>query len=361
MTAEMDLVPPVVALHPVRIDRATRAYSTRRVPAGMMRCLRDDLAPAAGDLVLARVESVGQHKRLHTVDGGRKTLFPGDLVVVAYAHRYAPNQFEAHVPRDLSVCDLAAGGGIAARVVSRHARMRTPTRLHPLGLVASEADGVPLNVAGFALEPPVVRAPLSIPVMAVVGTSMDAGKTTTAAHLVRGLSNQGQRVGYAKVTGTAAAGDPGLLRDAGAHAVLDFTDVGYASTYRLPNRAIESVFEDLLLHLAATGVDSIVIEVADGLLQRETQALLESAAFGRRVQGIVFTAADSLGAAGGIQWLKERRLPVVAMSGRLMTAPLQVREAAAATRLPLYDLEHLLDPATASKLMACRAGCGAAA
>jgi hypothetical protein len=337
---------------PALLDGATRAYSTRRVPPQEMRCLRSDLAPAAGDVVLARVETLGHHKRLHTVSGGRKNLFVGDHVILAYADRYAPNQFEAHVPRDLRDCDLAAGGGIAARVVSQHGRIRgSATRLHPIGLVASEPEAPPLNVGSFALEPASDAGEIRVPVVAVVGTSMDAGKTTTAAHLVRGLHKAGARVGYAKVTGTAAAGDPCLLRDAGASVVLDFTDAGHASTYRLPPRTIVAVFEELLLHLAAAGVDTIVVEVADGLLQRETEVLLESAAFRRRVDGVVFTAADSLGAVGGVRWLGDRDIQVVAVSGRLTRSPLQIRETVAGTRLPVHACEDLLDAATASKLV----------
>lgn len=345
-------LPGIADLVPARIDSAIRAYSTRRVPQEAMACVRTDLAPSAGDLVLARVESIGQHKRLHTVDGGRKNLFVGDHVVVAYGHRYAPNQYEATVPGDLSDCDLAAGGGIAGRVTARHQKMRGPTRLHPIGLVASDPDGPPLNLGGFCLAPPTLRGPIDVPVVAIVGTSMDAGKTTTSAHLVRGLRKHGDRVGYAKVTGTAAAGDPGLLRDAGASVVLDFTDVGFASTYRLPPATVAAIFEELVLHLAASRCDSIVIEVADGLLQRETEALLESRTFRSRVDGLIFTAADSLGALGGCNWLRDRKLPVTALSGRLVTSPLQVREAIAATQLPVYDTDQLLDPATASKLMA---------
>jgi hypothetical protein len=153
------------------------------------------------------------------------------------------------------------------------------------------------------------------------------------------------------VTGTAAAGDPGLLRDAGASVVLDFTDAGHVSTYRLPIGSVVAIFEELLLHLVAAGVDSIVIEVADGLLQRETEALLQSPAFRSGVDGVIFTAADSLGAVGGVQWLRDRDLPVTALSGRLTSSPLQIRETAEATHLPVHGREELLDPATAFKLL----------
>jgi hypothetical protein len=351
LTMDCELLVPFSDDHPAPIAEATRAYSVRRVPVEAMSGIRTDLAPSAGDLVLARVETIGQHKRLHTVDGGRKNLFVGDLVIVAYGDRYAPNQYEARVPRDLRDCDLAAGGGIASRVHARHDKMRAATRLHPLGLIATDPEGPPVNLSEFALEPRLSPAPRRVPVMAVVGSSMDSGKTTTAAHLVRGLRHCGERVGYAKVTGTAAAGDPGLVRDAGADIVLDFTDVGYASTYRLPSSTVAAIFLELVDHLTAASVDSIVIEVADGLLQQETEALLRSRAFRARVDGLIFTAADSLGAAGGVQWLRDRKLPVVGLSGKLLVSPLQVREAMAATRLPVYALADLLDPSTASKLL----------
>ena len=45
------------------------------------------------------------------------------------------------------------------------------------------------------------------PVLIVAGTAMNAGKTTAAARLIKGLQRAGLRVGAAKVTGTGAGGD----------------------------------------------------------------------------------------------------------------------------------------------------------
>ena len=61
---------------------------------------------------------------------------------------------------------------------------------------------------------------------------MNSGKTTTAAHLIKGLVQAGLKVGAAKLTGTGAVGDIWLMQDAGANLVLDFTDTGFPSTYR---------------------------------------------------------------------------------------------------------------------------------
>lgn len=334
------------------IQEATQAYSTRRVPFEAMTHVLSDCSPATGDLVLARIESIGYHKRLHRPNGSKRNLFVGDLVIVAYADRYAPNQFEAIIPPDLGECHLAAAGGIASKVISKHNRIRsTPTILRPLGLLASGPEAPPLNVAGWALNPPTEKGASDIPVLAIVGTSMDSGKTTTAAYLARGLRNLGLRVGYAKATGTAAAGDPSLMIDAGANPVLDFTDAGFASTYRLPARTVEAIFRDLVGHLREVPVDAILIEVADGLFQSETATLLESDSFRSLVDGIIFAAPESMGAVAGCNWLRQRNLPLRALAGVMASAPLQVREVKEQTGFTAYGLSDLLDPPTAAKLI----------
>jgi hypothetical protein len=180
---------------------------------------------------------------------------------------------------------------------------------------------------------------------------MDSGKTTTAAFLARGLSEAGLRVGYAKVTGTAAAGDTSLVADAGAHPVLDFTDMGYASTYRISAAAVECVFTDLVAHLQRSDVEAIILEIADGLFQPETAALISRDAFKRLVDGVLFASQDAMGAAAGVSRLRDEGHRVLALAGRMEIAPLQVREASAVTRLPFLRRSDLADPSSAVKLL----------
>src|SRR5262245_11278275 len=103
-----------------RLLSAAQAFSTRRVPRDAMVSLLRDLRPRVGDVVLARIEAIGQHMRLHLPDGRRRALFVGDEVILAYADRYAPSQFEAAVPSRLCPCHLVASGGIAAVVTERN-------------------------------------------------------------------------------------------------------------------------------------------------------------------------------------------------------------------------------------------------
>ena len=82
-----------------------------------------------------------------------------------------------------------------------------------------------MNLRDFGLEPVELRDDYRPTTIAVVGTSMDSGKTQTAVYLCRGLIAAGLRVGYAKVTGNTVGAkstsvivpvehapvDPGLL------------------------------------------------------------------------------------------------------------------------------------------------------
>jgi len=328
-------------LGPGRLERANRAYTTRHVDVGAARALLTEAAPRVGDLVLASVDLIGQHTRIEQRDGRRATLFPGDEVVVAYGDRYAPDQFEGTIPADLGPCELVAAGGVASKVQAAHGKMSDATTLTPVGLLVDEA-GLRLNLRHGVLPPGPKGMPRNRPVtVAVVGASMNAGKTATAAHLARGLRQAGVRVGAAKVTGTGVGGDVWLLLDAGAFPVYDFTFAGLPSTYRVGVEEVLRVFTELTDRLAGDGCEAIVIEVADGVYQQETAALLRSALFADRVDALLFAASDALGARAGSDWLQRHGMTPVALSGVLSSSPLATREAEAATGLQVWGLERL--------------------
>lgn len=345
------VVPLMTRLEEGRVGAAKVSYTARRVPLGRaVGLLGGALAPRSGDVLLARVTRVRQHTRLELTGGRRAHLHVGDEIVVCYGNRYAPDQFEAVVPSDLEPCHLVAAGGIAGRCLTRSSAIKPATEILPLGLLV-DAAGRRLNLADWALPRAVLGAtkPLTL---AVVGTTMNAGKTTCAGHLVRGLAASGLRVGAAKLTGTGAGGDRWFLQDAGAQPVLDFTDAGVASTYRLSPSRVEEIASSLLGHLAREGVDAAVLEIADGLLQSETARLLESPGFVQHVDGIIFASGDAMGAAAGVLWLRERALPVLAISGALTQSPLAVREAETATNLPVLDMAALDEAEITARLAA---------
>lgn len=265
------------------------AYTTRRVDLGRAVGLLTSAgtAPAIGDVVIARVTALGQHKRLELHTGRRARLYEGDTVGVVYGGRYAPDQFLAEIPTDLSACDLVAAGGLASRVQQAHADMADATTIAPLGIL-TDAQGARINLADSALKAITPLSSHRAPTIAVVGSSMNAGKTTTMASLVRGFKAAGLRVGAAKVTGTGAGGDIWQLTDAGADHVYDFTHAGAPSTFGLGPAQVRGIFETLTTALAGDGTDVNLIEVADGVFHAETAALLTDPAFAERVDGVVF-------------------------------------------------------------------------
>jgi hypothetical protein len=336
----------VQALDERQRDCAKPSFAVRHVPAGSMRTVISGMVrPRPGDVLLARIARLGQHRRIEQPNGRRATLHVGDEVLVAYGDRYAPDQYEAHVPDDLGKTQLVASGGVAAAAVSRSRDVRNATDLLPIGLVGDE-QGRPLNIADFALKP--VRPHRERPrTVAVIGTSMNAGKTTTIHFLVHGLSRVGVRAGVTKVTGTGSGNDYWVMLDAGAHRMLDFTDAGLASTYRQPMPRVETVFVQLLDHLTASGTDINFVEIADGIYQRETSRLIESEVFRSRVDAVLFAAPDAMGAAAGVAHLRRLGLNVVAVSGKITRSPLAMREAESAIGLPILGVAELADATTA--------------
>ncbi|MCR3722281.1 MULTISPECIES: DUF1611 domain-containing protein [Prauserella salsuginis group] len=356
-----EAAPSPTRLSPDRLRRAKKAYTTRFVAAGIDASpegygLLDgpDVTPQPGEVVLARVEAIGMHKRLESPVGRRQTLFPGDEILVAYGHRYAPDQFEAVVPGDLGPAHLVAAGGIAALATDKHRDIEDATAIRPLGLLADAHGVVALRRhASRALLPDTtVPARTAGPaVIGVVGTSMNSGKSTTAGSLIRGLARSGLRVAAGKVTGTGAGGDPHGFVDAGASEVLDFTDFGFPTTFRLAHDEVRAVLLSLVTHLSDPGTDVVVLELADGLYQEETARLLADPLFARVVDRVVFAADGAAGAAGGVALLAERGVPVGAVSGVLTSAPLAMREARSVLDVPVIDTLSLAEPDVATALL----------
>lgn len=331
-----------------RLADAKRAFTTRNVDlAQATRLIRSGLTPRAGDVVLARVTSLGQHRRIENLHGRRGALYLGDEIIVAFGNRYAPDQFEAYVPETLGPCHLVAGGGVAAIATCRHAAIKAPTGIEVIGALAN-ADGHCINLADHAIANQASKRPPLV--IAVVGSSMNAGKTTTVAGIVHGLGKAGFRVGAAKVTGTGSGGDLWSMHDAGATLAVDFTDAGHASTFGVPEDELGRITQSLLARLEAADVDIAVVEIADGLLQQETAMLVEIGHAKGWFDGFVFAAADAMGAAFGCDWLAQRKIKPLAISGLVSASPLAAREAEGATGLPVAKLSELRDPVEIARI-----------
>lgn len=343
-------------------ERIHTCYSTRFVGAALDAereafhlVAGREVVPQVGDVVVARVTRIRSHKQIETSFSRKANLFEDALVLLAYGHRYAADFFLAHVPDSLTPCHLVAAGGVAGVVTEVHGAVDSPTEIEPLGLLATE-QGV-VNVRDHA---PYRNTPDALPraerprVIAVLGTSMNAGKSTVVACLVNGLSKAGHSVGAGKITGTGAGNDPMHYRDAGADAVLDFTDFGYATTFRTAFEEIRALTVNMINALGARGADTVIVEIADGIYQRETAMLLRDPLFRSLVDTVVFAAVDALGAKAGVAELLDAHLPVAAASGIMTRSPLatlEAREVLAPYGVPVVDSYGFTAPAAAAAVL----------
>jgi hypothetical protein len=333
-------------------ETARRAYAVRRIDPAAFAGLATGagVTPRPGDVLLARVERVGDPDHLDLATGRTGALFEGDEIVVAYGEDLSHERFEAYVPSRLVPCHLVASGGVAALIATAHDHAGTPTVLTPIGLV-TDGEGAVLNLSDFALAPCGPLGPLP-PVIACVGTALRAGATRAVSRLVRGLERAGSRVGVARVTGAASGAERWLLRDAGAEVVADCTDAGHASTAALDvetlNRAAATLVANLRRHL----LDVIVLDFAHPLTAPDTQALLRSRAVAELADGALIAADESSAAAGAARMVEVAGIPVIAFSGTLARSPLAVRDATRATGLPCLRFEELAQARRAESLFA---------
>lgn len=305
----------------------------------------DELPPRKGDVIVAEVLEIGRHSRVETIDGLRSQLFPGDLIGVVYGDRYATRQWRGMVPSAFGPCHMLSVGGVCGEVIDSTDTMSDPTIINPLGYL-SDGDGTRANLQDYALEQQLTLGSAPYRIL-VVGSNMDSGKTTSAYSLVHGLMNAGQRVCAAKLTGTAASKDVRSMRDAGAVAVLDFSDAGHASTAGISREQLVDIFKVIDSNLGQHHPDYVVYEIADGLVQRETQMLIDILAANNLIDATIYACTDTLSVGAGVQRLRDVGVPVVAVSGMVACSPLAAQEAQQYCDLPILTKDQLRDASIA--------------
>lgn len=319
-----------------RLFNAKLGYTSRNLPIESVTTLLhgDGITPTPGDMVLARVTAIGQQHELELAHGRPSALSIGDEMILCFGHSARP--FEAYVPDDLQSCHLAAPAGIAAVAKSRLASAAdTLTAIQPIGLLA-DCNQRCINLKNIALPKLVSLFPHPF-TLAIVGSSMKAGRAAATASLIRSLTQAGYQVGAAKVTGTGSGRNTWLFMDAGAKFALDFTHAGFPSTHQILPEQFDFILETLVTHLSVARMNAIVLEISDDLLDQETTTVLNSKIFAKIVDGIVFAARDALNAIAGAEILKCQGLPIMAISGRLTESPSMIDETACATGLPVLD------------------------
>lgn len=307
-----------------------------------------------GALVLVRVVTLGKHRDLEAQDGRKVTIFAGDVFVGVLGDRYATDQFEGVGRVKGALGHIIGIGGVVGEVVSMNNKMVAPTVIEYLGRLA-DADGQPLHMSRFQALPSQPLAQRAATTILSLGGAMNSGKTTTAAQMIRSLTVAGHRVAAAKVTGTACLKDPNLLYDAGAVAVLDFTHAGWPSTANLSLEQLLSIAGRIRAALQAYDPEFVILEIADGILQRETAMMLANDAFRASIDGVTFAGPDPLSCDAGVRRLRELGYPILATAGIVANGALGIAEVEAACGVRCLPGETILSGGMVSLLRSVRA------
>ena len=311
--------------------------------------------PKAGDVAIFKVMEIGWSNAIQDFEGRNCFIFEGDQVLLTFGNRYASNQFEAYVPDGYQEeYDLVSKGGIAANVASMYFELEDigATKLKLIGY-ATDGKNVINSIYHHRKEEqfePFTQN--NFKTILALGSSMDSGKTTTAAFLCRGLKKAGHKVAYIKLTGTVYNKDRMLCYDCGADYVSDFSEFGYPSTYLCSIDEILNIYAGLLKDVAAQNPDYLVIEIADGLYQGETNELINHLPFTDAIDHVILSCSDSLAVHTGVGILS----PIFgeklfALGGLFTGSPLLVDEVQKRSTLPVLTLEKLADGKLLGKLL----------
>jgi hypothetical protein len=251
------------------------------------------------------------YNQLELPSGRMAQLRRGDVVAGCLGHRHALFGYSGRIPTRLAPGDtvnLLNLGGVIGLCESVNPDLGPPFEGEVLGAVLSfpvlgERIGHPARIAP---EPLPEKPPLDtrgVPIVALVGSCMNAGKTAAAAALVQEATHRGLTVDGFKATGVSLRRDILAMEDAGCRQTAIFTDLGVVST---TGANAPAVTRTLATRLAAGAPDLIVVELGDGLLGAYgVDAILADAELARAFTAVVLAANDPVAAWGGVRILRE--------------------------------------------------------
>ena len=275
--------------------------------------IADEIIAEEGVVVVAEIlNNKSSYNTLELTSGRMAKVAKGDVVVGALGPRKALFGYSGHVPESLrpgDVIQMLNIGGVLGVCDSATPDKGKPFDCRVLGVVLQfpylgERIGVPARVGFRRLNYEAALDARGVPVVALAGTCMEAGKTAAAAAIVARMRHRGLVVDAFKATGVSLRRDIMAFEDAGARKTMIFTDLGVVTT---STRTGPALTRTMLSELAAGKPDVIVFELGDGLLGTYgVDAILGSADIRRALTGVVLSANDPVAAWGGVKLLRER-------------------------------------------------------
>src|SRR5882672_3117053 len=187
--------------------------------------IADEIIAEEGVVVVAEIlNNKSSYNTLELTSGRMAKVAKGDIVVGALGPRKALFGYSGHVPETLrpgDVIQMLNIGGVMGVCDSATPDKGKPFDCRVLGVVLQfpylgERIGVPAKVGYKSLDFNAALNTRGIPVVALAGTCMEAGKTAAACAIVSRMRHRGLVVDAFKATGVSLRRDILAMEDAGA-------------------------------------------------------------------------------------------------------------------------------------------------
>lgn len=249
--------------HPYIFTSLTRISDLAEKEFDLKRISRENWD--TGDYVVSKILDPGSTDlHLELPNGRMRGVIGGELVVGALGERYATLEATGtwrRVNDDLNM-HILTGAGLLGKLTSKSTFIPSMMRVAYVGHTCRA--GKKLTMRSFVS--PTEHIPFDTPVVLFVGTSMSAGKTTSARIVTNLFKSAGCNVVGAKLAGAGRYQDILAIKDVGADTVMDFVDVGLPSSI-YPRIKYEEILQQLLSRIAACRADIAIIEIGASPLE----------------------------------------------------------------------------------------------
>ncbi|MGB5361171.1 MAG: hypothetical protein WBN27_14620 [Eudoraea sp.] len=218
-----------------------------------------------GDYVVSKILDPGSNTlSLELTTGRMRGVIGGESVVGVLGERFATLEATGtwrEVKADLKMTVLT-GAGLMGKLTSKSVFIPNMMEVDYTGHVSRGGNKLTMNNFVETVDP----IAFNTPVILFVGTSMSAGKTTSARIVTNLFKAAGYNVVGAKLTGAGRYKDILAIKDVGANAVMDFVDVGLPSSI-CPADIYKTKLDQLLSKIEHQNADVAIIEIGASPLE----------------------------------------------------------------------------------------------
>jgi len=218
-----------------------------------------------GDYIVCKIIKKGSDTfKLELTSGRMRGVMGGEYIIGVLGERHATLEATGTWKEvgDDNMMHVLTAGGLLAKLTSKSVYIHDLMEIKYIGHIVRNNKKVVMD----DFVKPMKAKEFKTPIVMFVGTSMSAGKTTSARIVTHIFKMAGLKVVGAKLTGAGRYKDILAIKDVGADAIFDFVDAGLPSSI-----CDRQIFKEKLTYLknciSSIDADVAVIEIGASPLE----------------------------------------------------------------------------------------------